>query len=115
MRRVERPTRLLLAGLLLAATFAAANGSASSPGAGQTPPPASQQTSPQPTFRTGINFISVDELKAALDRGTRADIIDVRHWENYVAQHIKGARSIPLRTVALRLGEIPKNRLVVFY
>ena len=63
-----------------------------------------------------VNYISVDELKARLDAGTRADIIDVRHWENYVEQHIKGARSMPLRTVAQRgPREISKTGLVVFY
>ncbi len=62
-----------------------------------------------------VNFIKVDELKALLDRGTRADIIDVRHWDPYVQVHIKGARSMPLRSVPDRAGEIPKTGLVVFY
>ncbi len=62
-----------------------------------------------------VNFIKVDELKALLDRGTRADIIDVRHWDPYVQVHIKGARSMPLRAVPDRAGEIPKTGLVVFY
>ncbi len=62
-----------------------------------------------------VAFITVDELKARLDGGTRADIIDVRHWDNYVAQHIKGARSMPLRSVAERAREISKSGLVVFY
>jgi rhodanese-related sulfurtransferase len=62
-----------------------------------------------------VNFIQVDELKAALDRGERADIIDVRHWDSYVEMHIKGARSIPLRSVERRAAEISKTGLVVFY
>ena len=62
-----------------------------------------------------VNFIKVDELKAALDRGQRADIIDVRHWDSYVEMHIKGARSIPLRSVERRAPEISKTGLVVFY
>jgi len=62
-----------------------------------------------------VNFIKVDELKAALDRGTRADIIDVRHWEQYVESHIKGARSMPLRMVNERASEITRTGLVVFY
>jgi rhodanese-related sulfurtransferase len=44
-----------------------------------------------------------------------ADIIDVRHWPEYVEMHIKGARSMPLRSVPERAGEIPKTGLVVFY
>jgi rhodanese-related sulfurtransferase len=63
-----------------------------------------------------VAFISVDDLKGKLDSGVRADIIDVRHWDNYVEQHIKGARSMPLRTVAERgPREISKTGLVVFY
>ena len=62
-----------------------------------------------------VNFIKVDELKQVLDRGTKADIIDVRHWEQYAESHIKGARSMPLRMVNERASEITKTGLVVFY
>lgn len=62
-----------------------------------------------------VNFIKVDELRAALDRGARPDIIDVRHWSEYVELHIKGARSMPLRAVPERASEITRTGLVVFY
>ena len=62
-----------------------------------------------------VAFIKVDELKTLLDRGTRADIIDVRRWDAYVQVHIKGARSMPLRAVPDRAYEIAKTGLVVFY
>jgi hypothetical protein len=62
-----------------------------------------------------VNFIKVDELKGFVDRGTKADIIAVRHWEQFVESHIKGARSMPLRVVNDRASEIPKTGLVVFY
>jgi len=62
-----------------------------------------------------VSFIKVDELKRTLDRGVKADIIDVRHWEQYVESHIKGARSMPLRMVSERAAEISKTGLVVFY
>jgi rhodanese-related sulfurtransferase len=62
-----------------------------------------------------VTFIKVDELKQLLDQGTKADVIDVRHWEAYVESHIKGARSMPLRVVADRSAEISKTGLVVFY
>jgi hypothetical protein len=62
-----------------------------------------------------VSFISVDELKATLDRGTKADVIDVRNWDAYVDMHIKGARSMPLRSVPERAPEIRKTGLVVFY
>ena len=62
-----------------------------------------------------VTFIKVDELKVQLDRGARADIIDVRHWPEYEELHIKGARSMPLRIVGERSKEISKTGLVVFY
>jgi rhodanese-related sulfurtransferase len=62
-----------------------------------------------------VNFISVDELKATLDRGVKGDIIDVRTWDAYAEMHIKGARSMPLRAVPERATEISKTGLVVFY
>ncbi len=61
------------------------------------------------------SFISVDQLKAHLDRGGAADIIDVRKWDEYVKQHIKGARSMPIRSVPDRAYEISRTALVVFY
>ena len=62
-----------------------------------------------------VAFISVDDLKAHLDRGGRADLIDVRKWDEYVKLHIKGARSMPLRSVPDRASEITKTGLAVFY
>lgn len=62
-----------------------------------------------------VTFIKVDELKAQLDRGAKADIIDVRHLSDFEELHIKGARSIPLRSVGERSKEIKKTGLVVFY
>ena len=62
-----------------------------------------------------VTFVKVDELKALLDRGTRADIIDVRHWTDYEELHIKGARSMPLRSVTERSKEIGKTGVVVLY
>ena len=62
-----------------------------------------------------VNYIKVDELKARLDGGARADIIDVRHWPEYETMHIKGARSMPVRSITERSTEISKTGLVVLY
>jgi rhodanese-related sulfurtransferase len=62
-----------------------------------------------------VTFIKADELKALLDRGVKADIIDVRRWDPYVEVHIKGARSMPLRAVEARAAELSRTGLVVFY
>jgi len=62
-----------------------------------------------------VNYIGVDELKRRLDAGVRADVFDVRTWYEYRELHIKGAESMPLRTVDGRIQEIPPSGLVVFY
>ena len=62
-----------------------------------------------------VNYIKVDELKAKLDGGAKADIIDVRHWPDYETLHVKGARSMPLRSITERSAEISKTGLVVLY
>lgn len=62
-----------------------------------------------------VNFITVDELKGLVDRGARPDLIDVRSWDAYQEMHIKGARSMPIRVVETRAGEISKTGLVVLY
>jgi rhodanese-related sulfurtransferase len=72
-------------------------------------------TSPAGAPDYPVNFITVEQLKAELDRGTRADLIDVRNWSAYVKQHIKGARSMPLKSVPDRAREIARTGLVVFY
>jgi hypothetical protein len=61
------------------------------------------------------SFMGVDELKTLLERGIKADVIDVRTTPEYEQQHIRGARSIPLRSIAARINEIPRDRLVVLY
>ncbi len=60
-------------------------------------------------------FITVDELKAVLESGGPAVIIDVRTRAEYDERHITAARSIPLRSLPERAREIPRNRLVVLY
>lgn len=62
-----------------------------------------------------VRFIKVDALKALLDKGARVDVIDVRASAQYAEIHINGARSIPLRAVEERAGEISKTGRVVFY
>jgi hypothetical protein len=62
-----------------------------------------------------VTFIKADDLKTLLDRGARADIIDVRTWDAYQEMHIKGARSMPVRAVTTRANEISRTGLVVLY
>lgn len=60
-------------------------------------------------------YMSVDEVKALLDQQKRVAFIDVRPKEQFDELHIKGARSIPLRELVRRLGEVSKQDLTVLY
>ena len=62
-----------------------------------------------------IEFIKVDELNGLLRKGAPAKLVDVRSRQEYLTRHIKGAMSIPLDTIELRAGEIPRQGLVVLY
>ena len=62
-----------------------------------------------------IQVIKVDQLNALLRRGTPIPIVDVRSKQEYLTRHIRGAVSIPLDTIELRAGEIPRQGLVVLY
>jgi hypothetical protein len=90
--RVAAPLLALLAALVL-------------PGAS---PVANAQ---KPTFEV----IRVAELNALMKKGTKVSIVDVRSRQEYLTRHIKTAVSIPLDTVELRAGEIPRQGLVVLY
>ncbi|RYY86115.1 MAG: rhodanese-like domain-containing protein [Chitinophagaceae bacterium] len=43
-----------------------------------------------------MNNISVDELKAKMDRGEKINLIDVREPHEYTESHISGSRLFPL-------------------
>ena len=62
-----------------------------------------------------IELIKVDQLNGLLRKGTPAQVIDVRSRQEYLTRHIKGAISIPLDTIELRVGEISRQGLVVLY
>ena len=65
----------------------------------------------QPPFE----LIKVAQLDSLLRKGTKIQVVDVRSRQEYLTRHIKGAVSIPLDTVELRVGEIPRQGLVVLY
>jgi Rhodanese-like domain len=58
--------------------------------------------------------ITVAELKQKVDAGEVA-IYDTRAKSAYDQEHIKGALSMPSNEVAARTGELPKDKLIVFY
>lgn len=116
MRWMSRTGRALAGGVLLA--VAAAPGLAAPQSATQAPsltpkaaaparPPAAytQETAPR---------ISAVEARQALAKG-EAVLVDVRSKEAYEASHAQGAISIPSFALDSRIGELPKNKLIITY
>lgn len=72
------------------------------------------QPSAQATPEDGVRRVTVEELRAALEKGT-AIVVDVRGEDQYKAGHIKGALWIPGDKIAGRTKELPKDKLIVTY
>ncbi len=62
----------------------------------------------------GLEPVSREELRRKL-RARTVTLIDVRPCEEFAAGHIRGAVNIPLKDLARRLRELPKNEEVVAY
>lgn len=62
-----------------------------------------------------VTFVKVAEVVRLLRGGTRVALLDVRTREEFDARRIKGAVSMPLSQLEARLGEIPRQGLVVLY
>jgi 3-mercaptopyruvate sulfurtransferase SseA len=73
-----------------------------------------EQAQTQPTPADGVRRITVEELRAALEKGS-AIVVDVRGEDSYKAGHIKGALWIPINEIAGRTKELPKDKLIVTY
>ena len=63
----------------------------------------------------GVEVISVDALRQLQSTPRRILIVDVRSSEEFREKHIKDAVNIPLTEIERRVGEIPKQGLVVLY
>jgi rhodanese-related sulfurtransferase len=63
------------------------------------------------------NYTSLDS-EAAMDKTQKADeimIIDVRTRDEYSAEHLKGAKNIPLDQFEKRLGKLPRDKDIIVY
>lgn len=69
---------------------------------------------PNQPVRADIARISVVEAKAQVEAG-RAILVDVRSKGSYDQVRISGAVSMPGSEVARRYGELPHDKLVIFY
>lgn len=61
-----------------------------------------------------VRRVTVNEAKAMADRG-EAVIVDVRTKDQYEGGHIEGSISVPRGEIASRLGDLPKDKLLIFY
>jgi rhodanese-related sulfurtransferase len=61
--------------------------------------------------------LSADELRTYLQNNREEDylLVDVRQPREYSQGHIPGARLLPLGELSARLGELPRDRDVIFY
>jgi multidrug efflux pump subunit AcrA (membrane-fusion protein) len=62
----------------------------------------------------GVRRVPIAEARAMAERG-EAVIYDVRDEKSYEANHVAGAKLIPLAEVAARAAEFPKDKLVITY
>jgi 3-mercaptopyruvate sulfurtransferase SseA len=75
------------------------------------------ETAPAPTLstqRADAKRISIVELRQKVATGS-AVLLDVRDPQSYSIQHAEGAISIPLQEVAMRAGELPRDKQIVTY
>ena len=89
--------------------------SSSAPQTTSTPQTADGAT-PHPTSTPGdgVRRVTVADARKAADGG-EAVIVDVRPKAQYDQGHIKGSLSIPKNELPNRLGELPKDKLIIFY
>ncbi|NNE97988.1 MAG: hypothetical protein HKN25_03095 [Pyrinomonadaceae bacterium] len=62
----------------------------------------------------GIKRISLEDAKAAFDKGD-ALFIDTRSKSAFENEHIKGAINIPWADIEKRYKEIPKDKTIIVY
>lgn len=62
-----------------------------------------------------IARLTVEEVKARLDRGEPLTLVDVRKESVYARGHIPGALCLPITEIEWRLGELPAGKPLIFY
>ena len=63
----------------------------------------------------GIARLTVEEVKARLDRGDALIPVDVRKESVYARGHIRGAVCLPVTDFDSRLDQLPVAKHLVFY
>jgi hypothetical protein len=80
----------------------------------QGPPTAAATPHPTSTPGDNVRRVSLAEAQQGIENGT-ALVVDVRPKAQYDQGHIKGSVSVPRNELPNRLGELPKDKLLVFY
>lgn len=62
-----------------------------------------------------IERISVDELKAMIERNQPVTIIDTRSEAQYNGGHIRGAIRAPLNALEAGMADVPRGREIITY
>jgi hypothetical protein len=62
-----------------------------------------------------VAFITAENVKDRLDKGTPQWLVDVRDRKSYDRSHLPGAASLPLEELPQRFIEIPRDIPVVLY
>lgn len=83
-------------------------------GAPLSSPSAGPKSAATPVHGDGVTRLTKDELRDALAKGT-AIVVDVRPAQSYQQAHIKGAMHIPADQIGARVGELPRDKMIVTY
>ena len=59
--------------------------------------------------------ISIQEVKALIDKRADVMIVDVRGHRSYQQKHLPTSVSVPDGELENRHQELPKNKLIIFY
>ncbi len=59
--------------------------------------------------------ISAAQLEQYLEEGRWIYLVDLRDWDSFMRGHIPGAVNIPDEELWNRVGELPRDRLIVLY
>ncbi len=82
---------------------------------GPVPAPQAPAQTPATAMPSGsIQRIAADKAKQLLDKG-QAVLLDVRSTESYQAEHAVGAMSFPEGQEAASFGQLPADKLLIFY
>ncbi|HWS70676.1 MAG TPA: rhodanese-like domain-containing protein [Thermoanaerobaculia bacterium] len=109
----------ILAAAAIAAIFVTGPASAQmkttpAPTSAQPPVQISQPVlQPQASLESARRIKREDAIKLVAQK--KAVIVDVRAKEQYDAEHIKGAISIPLMEIISRLKEVPPGKMIITY